>query len=169
MRPAVHARIGKDLLMRIGLNTGPVVVGNMGSRNRFNYTILGDAANLASRLEGINKQFGTYTLISESTRTVLGKAFAAREISRVAVVGRKTPVRVFEPMRPETWAARAGDFAQFARGLSAFYEGRFAAAIAAFEPLRAKDPPAAAYWRKCQALRAEPPAAWDGVWVMTEK
>jgi len=169
MRGIVRARIGKDLLMRIGLNTGPVVVGNMGSRNRFNYTILGDAANLASRLEGINKQFGTYTMISESTHAVLGPAFAAREISRVAVVGRKTPVRVFEPMRPEAWAARAGDFARFAEGLSAFYEGRFAEAVAAFDPLQAKDPPAGAYWRKCQALHSNPPAAWDGVWVMTEK
>jgi len=169
MRPAVQARIGKDLSMRIGLNTGPVVVGNMGSRNRFNYTILGDAANLASRLEGINKQFGTYTMISETTRAAMGQAFAAREISRVAVVGRKTPVRVFEPMHPETWAARAGDFAQFAKGLSAFYEGSFAEAIASFEPLREKDPPADAYWRKCQALRSDPPTAWNGVWVMTEK
>lgn len=169
MRPAVHARIGKDLYMRIGLNTGAVVVGNMGSRNRFNYTILGDAANLASRLEGINKQFGTYTMISETTHAGMGQAFAAREISRVAVVGRKTPVRVFEPMLPEILAEHAADFALFAKGLSAFYSGRFAEAIAHFEPLREKDPPAAAYWRKCKALQAEPPSTWDGVWIMTEK
>ncbi len=169
MRPAIHARIGKDLYMRVGLNTGPVVVGNMGSRNRFNYTILGDAANLASRLEGINKQFGTYSMISEATRTAMGQTFAAREISRVSVVGRKTPVRVFEPMSPETFAAHAGDFDQFARGLNAFYRGQFAEAIAHFEPLREKDPAAAAYLRKCQTLQAEAPAAWEGVWVMTEK
>ncbi|MBI2439756.1 MAG: adenylate/guanylate cyclase domain-containing protein [Lentisphaerae bacterium] len=169
MRPAVQARIGKSLFMRIGLNTGPVVVGNMGSRNRFNYTILGDAANLAARLEGINKQFGTYTMISETTCAGLSKVFAAREISRVAVVGRKAPVRVFEPMSPEAFSARTADFAQFAKGLNAFYQGQFTAAAAAFEALREKDPPAAAYCRKCQELLAAPPAAWDGVWVMTEK
>lgn len=169
MRPNVRARIGKDLFMRIGINTGPVVVGNMGSRNRFNYTILGDAANLASRLEGINKQFGTYTMIAESTRVAMGQVFAAREISRVAVVGRKMPVRVFEPMYPEDWAEHATDYARFAQGLAAFYQGRFAEAVADFAALRASDPVASAYWRKCQALQVEPPSAWQGVWVMTEK
>ncbi|MBI2441113.1 MAG: adenylate/guanylate cyclase domain-containing protein [Lentisphaerae bacterium] len=169
MRPAVQARIGKALFMRIGLNTGPVVVGNMGSRNRFNYTILGDAANLAARLEGINKQFGTYTLISETSARAMGKAIAAREIALVAVVGRKKPVRVFEPMSPEAFAGRSGDFARFAQGRDAFYQGRFAEAAAAFEALRENDPPAEAYGRKCQELLAKPPAAWEGVWVMTEK
>lgn len=169
MRPAVQARIGKSLFMRIGLNTGKVVVGNMGSRNRFNYTILGDAANLAARLEGINKQFGTYTLVSETTAQAMGPALAAREISRVAVVGRKAPVRVFEPMSPEAFSARSGEFAQFARGLNAFYQGHFTEALSAFDALREKDPPAAAYQRKCQELLSAPPKAWDGVWVMTEK
>lgn len=169
LRPELKNRIGKDMFMRIGLNTGPVVVGNMGSHNRFNYTILGDAANLASRLEGINKQFGTFTLISETTHAAMEDAFAAREISRVAVVGRKAPVRVFEPMFPESWEARQPDLERFARGLIAFYEGRFAEASTWFDPLQAIDPPAAAYVRKCRALLAAPPARWDGVWVMTEK
>lgn len=169
MRPAVRERIGKDLFMRVGLNTGPVVVGNMGSHNRFNYTILGDAANLASRLEGINKVLASFTLISEATRAGMGDEFATREISRVGVVGRAAPVRVFEPMRPEAHAVRAALFARFADGLAAFYEGRFRDALAAFEPLREQDPPAAAYCRKCSALLEQPPAVWNGVWVMTEK
>jgi len=180
MRPALRERTGKDLFMRIGLNTGAVVVGNMGSHNRFNYTILGDAANLASRLEGINKQFGTYTLISETTRSTLAAEpgyaealrpgeFAVREISRVAVVGRKTAVRVFEPMLPEEFTARQKEFEVFAQGLAAYYAGQFEEALRRFESLRENDPPAAAYARKCRALMAQPPAPWDGVWVMTEK
>ncbi len=169
MRPGLNARTGKDLFMRIGLNTGPVVVGNMGSHNRFNYTILGDAANLASRLEGINKQFGTYTLVSETTRAAMADAFPAREISRVAVVGRKTAVRVFEPMLPEEFAARQKEFEAFAAGLAAYYAGKFEEAVRSFEPLQDKDPPAAAYVRKCRALLAHPASPWEGVWVMTEK
>ena len=79
----------QDLLMRIGHELGPAVVGNMGSRTRFDYTMLGDAVNLAARLEGINKQFGTYTMISgERHCELVGGAFPARELSRVAVVGR---------------------------------------------------------------------------------
>jgi len=169
MRPELRTRTGKDLFMRIGLNTGAVVVGNMGSHNRFNYTILGDAANLASRLEGINKQFGTYTMLSETTRDAAGPAFPVREISRVAVVGRKTAVCVFEPMLPEEFAARQKEFIVFARGLAAYYAGKFDAAIEAFESLQEKDPPSAAYVRKCRALLAQPVSPWDGVWGMTEK
>jgi adenylate cyclase len=169
MRPAFRKRIGKDLAMRIGLNTGAAVVGNMGSRNRFNYTLLGDAVNLASRLEGINKQFGTRILASESLHSGLGDAFAAREISRVAVVGRKEPVRVFELFSREETAARADIHAAFAAGLDSFYAGRFSVAIAALQATETSDPPAASYIRKCRALLEQPPPAWDGVWVVTEK
>lgn len=169
MRPELRQRVGKDLFMRIGLNTGPVVVGNMGSHNRFNYTILGDAANLASRLEGVNKQFGTYTIISETTLNAMGQRYTARELGRVAVVGRQAPVRIYEPMPPEEWNARRLTLEQFASALQAFYAGRFAEALARFEKIPAEEKPAAAYAAKCRQLLATPPAAWEGVWVAGEK
>lgn len=169
LRPAFAERSGKELYMRIGMNSGPAVVGNMGSRVRFDYTMLGDAVNLAARLEGINKQFGTYTMISEATRTLAGDAFAYREISRVRVVGKKLPVVVFEPMPPEEYARRRRVLELFDRGRDAFYRGSFAEALSVFEEIAEEDPPAAKYAAKCRPMVDAPPADWDGVWNMTEK
>ncbi len=170
MRPGFRARIGKDMLMRVGMNSGPAVVGNMGSKTRFDYTMLGDQVNLAARLEGINKQFGTYTMISAAVVQKIAGAFPARELSRVAVVGRKEPVTVYEPMLPEERAARGQALEVFDRGLKEFYAGRFAEARRIFDGISAVDPAAASYIRKCQALESSPPSeAWNGVWVMTEK
>ena len=169
IRPDLKTRYGHELFARIGLNSGPVVVDNMGSRQRFNYTFLGDAGNLASRLEGINKQFATPILISEMTRTPLSPEIAVREISRVQVVGRKEPVRVFEPMTVETAAARREWLPQFAEALAAYYAGRFEEALQGFTALTASDPTSALYAARCRELAAHPPAEWAGVWVMTEK
>lgn len=169
LRPAFRERIGKDLKMRIGLNTGTAIVGNMGSHSRFDYTVLGDAVNLASRLEGINKQFGTWVLASEALRNAAGDALAAREISRVAVVGRREAVRVFELFPKEESAARADTHRAFAAGLDDFTAGRFSEAIGKFQPIAEIDPAAAAYLRKCRALAESPPEGWEGVWTATEK
>ena len=169
MRPAFRERVGRDLFMRVGLNTGPVVVGNMGSHQRFNYTFLGDAGNLAARLEGINKQFGTYVMMSEATALRIGNAFPSREISRVRVVGKAIPVRVFEPMLPDDYEAGAAVFATFGKGLQAWYGGAFRDALAILEPIADKDAPARAYIKDCRKRLEGPAEAWDGVWQMTEK
>ena len=170
LRPAFRQRAGKDLLMRIGLNTGPAVVGNMGSHSRFDYTMLGDAVNLAARLEGINKQFRTYTMVSAATVERLEGAFPVRELARVGVVGRKEPVTVYEPMLPEESSARQGLLESFAPALAAFYAGRFAEAEELFARTAAEDPPAAAYVEKCRELRLQAPEGpWGGVWIMTSK
>jgi adenylate cyclase len=170
MRPAFRARIGKDMFVRVGMNTGPAVVGNMGSTTRFDYTMLGDQVNLAARLEGINKQFRTYTMISASVVKAIGGAYPVRELSRVAVVGRREPVTVFEPMLQEEFAARRQALEVFDRGLKEFYAGRFDEAARIFSGIADADPPAAAYELKCRELSARPPTeGWNGVWVMTEK
>lgn len=169
LNPAFKARIGAELHQRIGLNSGPVVVGNMGSLQRFNYTFLGDAGNLAARLEGINKQFGTALLISENTRKQLDDRIAVREIARVQVAGRKEPVRVFEPMMPAFAAKQRKVLDIFAQGLAMYYEGSLQEALNHFASIEAQDAPAEAYARRCRTLLSAPPAEWSGVWIMTEK
>lgn len=169
MRPAFKERIGKDMLMRIGVNSGPAVVGNMGSRARFDYTMFGDSVNLAARLEGANKQFGTYTMISQFTLDLLDKSFAVRELARVAVVGRKEPVTVYEPMFREEYEARKDVLEIFAEGLALFYRGSFTHAREVFSSIQDVDPAAAAYAQKCRSYIMSPPESWQGVWIMTTK
>ncbi len=171
MRPALKARTGKELFMRVGLNSGPAVVGNMGSKTRFDYTMMGDAVNLAARLEGVNKQFGTYTMISANTLKLLpaDSGIACRELSRIAVVGKKVPITVYEPMREAEFAARKPVLDAFADALALYYQGKFDAALDAFRAMAEKDPPAARYAAQCERLIASPPSEWAGVWAMTEK
>jgi adenylate cyclase len=169
LRPAFRARTGHDLHMRVGINTGQAVVGNMGSDSRFDYTMLGDAVNLASRLEGINKQFGTYTMVSQATRDAAGSAFVSRRIACVAVVGRAEPVDVYEPHWPAAAVPLADVHTAYAEALDVFTAGDFSAALAAFQAIADADPAATSYVARCKRLLADPPTAWNGVCVMTSK
>ncbi len=161
-RPRWRDACGRDLAMRVGLHTGEVVVGNLGSRQRFDYSILGDAANLASRLEGVNKVFGTGCLISAATLRQAQGAVLARELGQVQVVGRQEPVTVHE-----LWGL-AGDeppawWAAYAEALAACRAGRGDQARAALAQ-GADDPAAGAL-----IARLDRDPSFAGLWALTEK
>src|SRR5215831_19580643 len=94
----VSREFGGTPRQRIGINSGSALLGNIGSRRRFNYTVLGDMVNLASRLEGANKYFGTSIIASEATVALTGAGFVWRELDIVRVQGRSQPVKIFEPL-----------------------------------------------------------------------
>jgi adenylate cyclase len=157
---------GRRIGHRIGLNSGEALVGNIGSRRRFNYTVMSDAVNLASRLEGANKYFDTSILVADATVQRCGGAFAWREVDAVRVKGRAQPVRVYEPLAEagaETTAQRA-QAAAHAEGLAAWRTRDFERAAAAFERHAADDPPAARFAARARELAARPPGpGWEPV------
>lgn len=169
MRPVYKERTGAELHMRIGINTGIAVVGNLGSDTRFDYTMIGDAVNLAARLEGANKQFGTFTMISQSTFDSVHQIFKTRELARLTVVGRNSPVTVYEPMMPADYEANKKILETFKRGLACFYKGHMDRAEKAFAEIKDHDPAALAYANKCCTMANEDRKNWQGVWVMKTK
>lgn len=169
MRPELKTRCGHDVHMRIGVNTGEAVVGNLGSASRFDYTMLGDSANLAARLEGVNKIFGTWTLISESTKQYVESVYPLREVGQVVVVGRKEAVTIYEPFLPEIYEKIKPEIVQFAKALKFFMKGDLATASELFDGIAGSDPVAAAYLDRCSRHRKNEETEWTGVWHLGQK
>jgi adenylate cyclase len=160
----------------IGLNTDTVVAGNIGSRKRMDYTVIGDGVNLASRLESACKQYGAHILVSGLTHARLKATYTTREIDLVVVKGKSEPVAVFEVLDHHTEATYPGlrqALRHFRDGLALYRERRFTDARASFDDVLALNPAdrtARLYVERCGHLEAEPPPpGWDGVWTMTEK
>ncbi|MEI6105539.1 MAG: adenylate/guanylate cyclase domain-containing protein, partial [Opitutae bacterium] len=166
----------KPILMGIGLNTDTVVSGNIGAPKRMDYTVIGDGVNLASRLESACKEYSAQILISEFTVRKLKGTYRTREIDRVVVKGKTTPVGVFEVLdyhTEETFPHLSEVVGQFRGGLKYYREGDFDRAIRSFNEALALHPGdklSASYIERCTYLKAHPPGEkWDGVWVMKSK
>ena len=164
-----------ELKMRIGLCTGPAVVGNMGSRNRMDYTMMGDTVNTAARLEGVNKIYGIYTLVCEHTFQKASNQVVGREIDAINVVGKKEPVVVYQLLgQPQDLNdSLLKTIQHYAQGLQQYRQLNWDGAIQAFEAalrMSPDDGPSLAMAARCRAYKASPPAVdWNGSYTMQTK
>nr|MCR5763786.1 adenylate/guanylate cyclase domain-containing protein [Treponema sp.] len=171
MQAQLSSITGKAVKQRIGLNTGIATVGNFGSNKRFDYTMMGDTVNLASRLEGINKQFGTYTMCSEQTMkraTEVGCQLAFRNIANIVVVGRREPVHVYTPMEQSEAKNSEAKFKKFEKAYELFVDGKFSEAKTLFEQNK-DDAVSLKYVDKCEKFLRQPPEGWQGFLHATQK
>ena len=167
---AARERQGLPLIrVGIGINTGEIISGNLGSERRMEFTVIGDGVNVSSRLEGLNKVYGTQILVTGSTRDEAGDGFVMREVDWVRVKGRSEPLRVHEVLGPAGTKPSEAQQA-FAEGYHAYHGRRFAEAQAIFSRGAGSDPPCRVFQERCRAfLENPPPDDWDGVFVALEK
>ena len=161
--------------MGIGINTGTVVAGNIGSPKRMDFTMIGDGVNLASRLESACKQYSARILISEHTLGQLKGVYRTREVDHVVVKGKTQPVAVYEVLdyhTPQTFPNLMDAVNYFRDGIEKYRSGNWESAVSSFrETLRANpdDTLAETYIDRCLVLQKDPPSDWNGIWVMTSK
>ncbi|MDX9979209.1 MAG: adenylate/guanylate cyclase domain-containing protein [Lentisphaeria bacterium] len=174
---AKWAAEGKPIfLTRIGIHTGEVVVGNVGSAERMNYSVFGDAVNLASRLEGASKVYGTSIIVGQDTRDRVADRLVFRPLDRVTVVGRKQGIMVYELLGEaggELPPGHAELCVGFAQGLDAYFNRDWELALHIFGPLGdtfPDDAPTALFLKRCRNLLAHPPGDdWDGITQLETK
>lgn len=159
-----------NISIGVGLNTGEVVVGNMGSKNRFNYSLLGDEVNFASRLEGLNKPYGVKCIVSESVKKEIedDQRFKTRELDYVVVKGKKEPKKIYELITKEVDKNVLGSFES---GREFYYKGEFQKAIGQFEKILSmdEDNPSKLLLERSKNLLKNPPKDWKGVYEFETK
>ena len=175
MRKTLREQNRPLLYTRMGLNSGPVVVGNMGSAERMDYTMMGDVVNLAARLEGANKFYKTFSMISGSTYELVKDDVDSRQLDIIRVVGKNEPVPVHELLerKNQTSSEMSGVVEQYLKALKLYQDRNFADAVKEFEKVLSIDPedgPSQTYVKRCGMFLESPPEKdWDGVFTFTEK
>ncbi len=163
---------GYKVAHRMGLNSGAALVGNIGSRRRFNYSVMSDAVNVASRLEGANKFYGTTIAASEMTVALTGSTFAWRELDAIRVKGRSTPLKIYELLAEagQETPRQAASAAAYAKALAHWRNREFDTAAKCFARFADSDKPSELFLSRAKAFASDPPGPnWEPVSTLEAK